>query len=114
MKKNLTILQLNIIIGSSFFFPVKVNMRHRFVTHSFMLLPIPDPSAEQAQPPVFSVSGTKREALSALLLFSESSLGHANAQTHQSGRGGKKIYWLPEKYGLGTIIRKKQGYQSVA
>ena len=69
-----------------FFFPVKVNMKHRSVTHSFMLLPIPNPSAEQAQPPVFSVSGTKRAALPALLLSSESSLSHANARTHQSGR----------------------------
>ncbi|MBU4467195.1 MAG: hypothetical protein KKC39_00415, partial [Candidatus Omnitrophica bacterium] len=45
--------------GSSLFSPVKVNMKHRSVTHNFILLPIPNPSAEQAQPPVFSVSGTK-------------------------------------------------------
>src|SRR3990167_9347894 len=71
---------------SSLFIPVKVNMKHRSVTHSFMLLPIPNPSAEQTQPPVFSVSGTKPAARPDLLLSSESSLGRANARTHQSGR----------------------------
>lgn len=61
-------------------------MGHRSVTHSFTLLPIPNSSAEQAQPPVFSVSETKRAVLPALLLSSESSLGHANARTHQLGQ----------------------------
>src|SRR3990167_9676872 len=61
-------------------------MKHRSVHNSFMLLPIPNPSAEQAQVPVFSVSGTKPAARPDLLLSSESSLGRANARTHQSGR----------------------------
>src|SRR3989338_399699 len=61
-------------------------MKHRSVTHSFILLPILNPSAEQAQPPVFSVSGTKPAARPDLLLFLGSSLGRANARTHQSGR----------------------------
>ena len=61
-------------------------MKHRSVTHSFMLLPIPNPSAEQAQVPVFSVSGTKPAARPDLLLSSESSLGRANAKIHQSGQ----------------------------
>src|SRR3990167_2263294 len=71
---------------SSLFFPVKVNMKHRSVHNSFMLLPIPNPSAEQAQVPVFSVSGTKPAARPDLLLSSESSLGRANAKIHQSGQ----------------------------
>jgi hypothetical protein len=64
--------------GSSLFSPVKVNMKHRSATHNFKLLPIPNPSAEQAQALVFSVSDTKRAARSTLLLSLASSLGHAN------------------------------------
>src|SRR3989338_6242230 len=66
---------------------VKMSTRqHRSVHNSFMLLPIPNPSAEQAQVPVFSVSGTKPAARPDLLLSSESSLGRANAKIHQSGQ----------------------------
>src|SRR3989338_7076630 len=61
-------------------------MKHRSVHNSFMLLPIPNPSVEQAQVPVFSVSGTKPATRPDLLLFLGSSLGRANARTHQSGR----------------------------
>ena len=59
-------------------------MKHRFVTHNFILLPIPDSAAEQVQALVFSASGTKPAALPNLPLSLASSLGHANAQTHRS------------------------------
>src|SRR3989339_1861455 len=79
-------LRFSIFFRSSLFIPVKVNMKHRSVHNSFMLLPIPNPSAEQTQPPVFYVSGTKPATRPGLLLSSGSSLGRANARTHQSGR----------------------------
>src|SRR3990167_3336008 len=59
-------------------------MKHRSAIHNFILLPIPNPLAEQAQVPVFSVSGTKPAARPALLLSSGSSLCRANAKIHQS------------------------------
>src|SRR3990167_6534984 len=61
-------------------------MKHRSAIHNFILLPIPNPLAEQAQVPVFSVSGTKPAARPTLLLSSGSSLGRANAKIHQSGQ----------------------------
>ena len=68
------------------FFPVKVNMKHRSVTHNFILLPIPNPSVEQAQPPVFSVSGTKRAALPDLPLSLASSSSRTSVLRHQPGQ----------------------------